>query len=165
VPWAKVRQFAQAGADEVRILRGLGLEEQRLRELGCWDRFQRDVAQWNQQGQLELLSDIRDRSKRSKRNSGSVNAMALRARNQLGWDRQVLGQESEPDLSVAHERLREELVKLAGVRSQIEGRTVTVPDLFFRDAFGRWPWEPAPAEPDGGIPAGGAGGAGAPAGS
>ena len=130
-------------------MKGLGLEEQRLRDLGVWERFQREVAQWGQHGQLELLADIRDRAKRSKRNSGSVNAMALRARNLLNWDRQALGTEAEPDLSVAHERLRDELVKLAAVRSQIEGRTVTVPDLFHKDLYGRWPWEPAGHEDEG----------------
>ncbi len=89
----------------------------------------------------ELAVRIKERSSRSKRNDGSVNALALRARNLLGWDRQGIQDEQKPDLTGARERLRLELQKLAQNNEALLGRPITAEHVFFHDIFGRWPWE------------------------
>ena len=96
--------------------------------------FRSELAACHARYAVELRQEIRRRGKRSAKNAGSVNALALQARNVLDWDRQLPNQETEPDLGTARQRLRDLFVQLARARSEVEGRTVTVLDLLHREA-------------------------------
>ncbi len=61
------------------------------------------------------------RSTRSRANSKSVNALSLRARNYLDWDKLPAAQKVEPDLGTARRRLKDLLVKLGNKAGRAGG--------------------------------------------
>jgi hypothetical protein len=76
---------------------------------------------------------IKDRGNRTRRGAGSVNALALQARNYLDFDKQIPAQETEPDLGTARQRLEDLGEKMAGAASEREGKTVTLAMLLERE--------------------------------
>jgi hypothetical protein len=140
IPWERIRLAAENKVSEKDILLVFGLSEQGLIESGQIDRFKKEIEIGYARQRLRLLANINDRSQ-GRSHTGSVFAQSLLARNTMGWDRPTLGDELEPDLSMAREHLNQELVKMAQARSQIEGKKVTEADICYHEARGYWPWE------------------------
>jgi hypothetical protein len=136
-----VRAAAIAGAVEEEILRGLQISEAALADPATLTRFRDEIAQGHARYKLELRVAIKKRSLRTSENAGSVNALALQARNILDWDKQLPAQEAQPDLGTARQRLRDLFVKLAEARSELEGRKVTAAELLHREAQSDVPTE------------------------
>jgi len=145
---SEVRESAAAGNDEETILAVLGhryrFTPASLKAAGHLADFRAAVQLGEQLGREELLRDIRTMSKKRKKNDGSTNIVALRARNQFGlrYDKQGVQDDQKPDLSGARERLRFELEKNALNQTARLGRPVTAADVIFQIGFGRWPWDP-----------------------
>lgn len=148
IAWTQVAEYAYAGVAERTILEALGLDENKLRAAGVLDRFRTIVTTGHARCKADLAVEIKARSERTKKNAGSVNALQLRARNQLDWDKQNLLEEAEPDLASAKEQLLQELEQLAVNKSQLLDRPVSPADCIFQDLYGRWPWEPEPPAAD-----------------
>jgi hypothetical protein len=142
---AQVRRYAEAGVDEQTILEALAVDEARLKAEGRLEAFRRLVGRALATCRAELLVEIKDRSEGTKNSGGSVNALALRARNLANWDRQGIQDEQRPDLSSARERLALELKKLADNKTAILGFEVSELDLLYEDRHKRWPWDPEAA--------------------
>jgi hypothetical protein len=134
VDWRAVRENADAGATEQAIVRGLGIPDEALADPVVLTRFRAEISAGHGRYELELRKAIRKRGLKTTKAAGSVNALALQARNILDWDKQLPAQETEPDLGTARQRLRDLFVKLAEARSDIEGRTVTPLELLYREA-------------------------------
>ena len=134
IDWRSVSEAAEAGADETEIIRALGISELALEDPANLTRFRDDIARGHARYKLELRKIIKARGQKTTRSAGSVNALALQARNLLDWDKQIPTQEVEPDLGTARQRLRDLFVKLALARSEVEGRTVTALELLHREA-------------------------------
>lgn len=146
IPWVEIHEAACAGVQEREIITALGLDEQHLRASpAALDKFRGIVARGHAWCRVNLQVEIDERSRRTHRNAGSVNVLALRARNLLGWDRQRRDVATEPDLTTARERLRARLMKLAEQRSQAEWRPVTPAMILAREALGDWPEDDAAA--------------------
>ena len=133
VPWKRVLEAAKAGAQENEIVSAMGLEPM-LADQTLLTRFRDELARGHASYRLQLRTAIKRRGLRSWERSGSVNALALQARNILEWDKQIPTQEMEPDLGTARQRLRDLLVKLAEARTKIEGRRVTPLALLYHEA-------------------------------
>jgi len=129
-----VREAASFGSPEETIIRGLDIPESALLNQAELARFRREIAIGHAKYELELRRAIRSRGQKSGRWAGSVNALALQARNILDWDKQIPAQETEPDLGTARQRLRDLFALLAKSRSETEGRPVTVLELLHREA-------------------------------
>jgi hypothetical protein len=143
---AQVREYAEAGVEEATIVSVLKIDEAKLKAEGRLTAFREAVAYGQEVCRAELMLQIKRRSTRTRRNDGSVNALALRARNLLNWDRQGIQDEQKPDLSGARERLRLELQKLAANYEAQLGRPIEPEHVLFQDIFGRWPWEDGAGE-------------------
>jgi len=139
LPWSEIITAARAGVDERRIMDAYRLDEQNLRDLGVLERFRQEVHAGNAFKEVHLRVEIDTRGKQSRRNAGSVNILALEARNVLKWDRQQKSQEKVPDLASAKERLRTTLERLAEQRTEMEGRPITPAMILHREATGEWP--------------------------
>lgn len=135
LPWHLIRQAAEAGAPESTILDAYAIAPSRLEVPAIKERFHRELREGHAVYELQLRLDIKWRGKHTRRNAGSVNALQLQARNVLGWDRGIEGQEQAPDLGTARQRLRDLLAKLEKSRSEIEGRPVTMLELLQRVAL------------------------------
>jgi hypothetical protein len=129
-----IRAAAEAGSEENEIVRALRIPDSVLADPAVLTEFRGELAAAHARYAVELRQEIRRRGKRSTKNAGSVNALALQARNVLDWDRELPNQETEPDLGTARQRLRDLFVQLARARSEVEGRTVTVLELLYREA-------------------------------
>lgn len=116
-------------------MRALVIVDAALEDPAQLARFREEISIGHARYQLELREQIKRRGNRSTRNAGSVNALALQARNILDWDRQIPAQEPEPDLGTARQRLRDLFGRLAAARSDIEGKRVDVIELLYREAF------------------------------
>jgi len=134
LPWARIREAAEAGAEEPEIVRALEISEFALAEPANLTRFREEIARGHALLKLELRKTIRRRGQRTSKGAGSVNALALQARNILEWDKQLPSQEQEPDLGTARQRLRDLFAKLAQARTEIEGRPVTALELLHRES-------------------------------
>lgn len=132
--WREVREAAAAGTPERTIIKALGIPELLLEDAVALLRFREEVGKGHALYELELRKTIRKRGLKSTKAAGSVNALALQARNILDWDKQIPTQEVEPDLGTSRQRLRDLFVKLAAARSEIEGRKVTPLELLHREA-------------------------------
>jgi hypothetical protein len=139
IDWRAVTDNADAGATEQEIVRGLGISDEALADPIVLARFRAEINAGHARYQLELRKSIRRRGLKTTKAAGSVNALALQARNILDWDKQLPSQETEPDLGTARQRLRDLFVKLAESRSDIEGRKVTALELLHRLAQGDRP--------------------------
>ena len=125
---------AEVGGEEGEIIRALGISEAALKDPINLQRFRDEISTGHARYKLELRRTIHKRGQRTSKTAGSVNALALQARNCLDWDRPLQTQETEPDLGTARQRLRDLFVKLAQARSEIEGRAVTPLELLHREA-------------------------------
>lgn len=134
LPWRRITRNAKAGATEEEIVRGLQLNVQALNDPVTLTKFRDVIASGHAAYRLHLRQAIKLRGLRTHEGAGSVNALALQARNVLDWDSQIPAQETEPDLGTARQRLRDLIVRLAESRSQIEGRPVTPLELLSREA-------------------------------
>lgn len=134
IPWAKVREAAEAGALEAEIVKGLGLSEFALEDSATLTRFRDEVTRGHARYKLDLRREIKRRGEKTRRGAGSVNALSLQARNHLDWDKMIPTQEVEPDLGTARQRLRDLFVKAAAARSEIEGKPITPLELLLREA-------------------------------
>jgi hypothetical protein len=134
IDWSAVHAAARTGAPEQTIIKALEIPEAAIADPAVLTRFRQMIARAHAAYELELRGEIRNRGLRTRRNSGSVNALSLQARNVLDWDKQLPAQESEPDLTTARQRLRDLFTRLAENRSQVEGRKVTVLELLHREA-------------------------------
>jgi hypothetical protein len=133
--WSRVQEYAEAGATEQDIIAGLGISEEALRKPEIAQRLHDIVAKGNALARLELQTAIHSRGKKSPKGAGSVNALALRARNLLDWDRQTAMQEPPPDLTAAHARLRLTLERLAKAASEERGRDVTPAEILIAEVY------------------------------
>lgn len=131
---AAIRAAAEAGANETEIIRALGLPDALLADAGVLTKFRAEIVSGHARYAIDLRQQIRRRGLRTSNTSGSVNALALQARNILDWDKLLPAQESEPDIATARQRLRDLFVKLAQSTSEVEGRTVTALELLHREA-------------------------------
>lgn len=135
----EAKEYAEAGVEEPTILAVLGakygLDEGRLKAEGRLATFRQTVALGLEVCRAELIVATKRRATRTKKNDGSVNAMALRARNLLGWDRHSVQDEQKPDLTGAKERLRFILEKLARNKSTEMGKPVTPQQVLLEDLY------------------------------
>jgi hypothetical protein len=134
INWKAVREAADAGADEREIIRGLGIPDEALQDPATLAQLRAEITAGHARQKLELRRTIRNRGLKTLKGAGSVNALALQARNVLEWDKELPTQEVEPDLGTARQRLRDLLVKLAQARTEVEGRKVTPLELLHREA-------------------------------
>lgn len=134
LPWKLIREAAAAGADEGVIVRALGIPDVLLEDAANLTQFRDEIARGLAIYKLELHKTIKQRGRKTTKSAGSVNALALQARNVLEWDKQLPTQEVEPDLGTSRQRLRDLLTKLAQSRTEIEGQTVTALELLHREA-------------------------------
>lgn len=136
---AEAKEYAEAGVEEPTILSVLGakygMDEGRLKADGRLAAFRQAVTLGLEVCRAELIIATKRRATRTKKNDGSVNAMALRARNLLGWDRHSVQDEQKPDLSGARERLRFILEKLARNKATELGREVTAQQVLLEDLY------------------------------
>lgn len=114
-------------------MKAFRIEEAQLADPVALARFRDELAVGHAAYKIGLRMAIKDRGSRTRRGAGSVNALALQARNHLDFDRQIPSQETEPDLGTARQRLEDLGVKLAAARSEIEGKTVTLGMLLERE--------------------------------
>lgn len=135
LPLAAIRAAAEAGATESEIVRAHRIPDEALSDPAMLTQFRDELSDGHARYALELRKSIKRRGLRTTKGAGSVNALALQARNILDWDKQLPAQETEPDLGTARQRLRDLLVRLAENRSEIEGRKVTVLELLHREAM------------------------------
>jgi hypothetical protein len=129
-----IREAAAAGATEAEILKAYRIEETALGDPATLARFRTELEGGLARYKIGLRMSIKDRGNRTRRGAGSVNALALQARNYLDFDKQLPAQESEPDLGTARQRIKDLVVKLALARSDIEGKRVTPLELLSREA-------------------------------
>jgi hypothetical protein len=134
LPWERIREASEAGAEETEIVRALEISESALGDQATLTRFRDVLAVGHARYLLELRKTIKKRGLRTTKSAGSVNALSLQARNQLDWDKLLPVQETEPDLGTARQRLKDLLVRLAESRSEIEGKRVTPLALLDREA-------------------------------
>lgn len=125
IPWAQVREAAEAGVGQDDIAEALEISQETLNDPDTLSRFQAVVKRGNAWARLQLQAAIAKRGTRTTKGAGSVNALALRARNLLDWDKGLVEQEAEPDLRNAHIRLRATLEKLAAVKTAEFGKLIT----------------------------------------
>ncbi len=135
IPWKKVQEHAEDGAPEAEIIRGLAIPEAALQDPAVLARFRAAIDAGHGRYKLALRRSINRRGQRTTDKAGSVNALALQARNVLDWDKQLPTQEAEPDLTTARQRLRDILERLAKARTQVEGKPVTLVELLARLAM------------------------------
>jgi len=132
-----IREAAAAGATEAEILKAYGIEEAALADAGVLARFRTELERGLARFKIGLRMSIKDRGNRTRRGAGSVNALALQARNHLDFDKQVPAQETEPDLGTARQRLEDLGEKMAAAASDREGKTVTLAMLLLREVKAR----------------------------
>jgi len=134
------REYSEAGVEEPTILAVLGaqfgFDEARLKAEGRLATFRQTVALGLEVCRAELIVATKQRAARTKKNDGSVNALALRTRNLLGWDRQSLQDEQLPDLTGARERLRFTVEKIARNKSEQLKREVSPGEVLAADLYG-----------------------------
>jgi hypothetical protein len=133
LPWFEIREAAAAGATEVEVVKAFGITEADLADQAALALFRKAMEVGYARFKIELRKTIRERSLRTRRGAGSVNAQALQAREHLGYDSQKPAQETEPDLGTARQRLEDLGEKLAGAASEREGKTVTLAMLLQRE--------------------------------
>lgn len=135
IPWAKVEDYASAHAPEADIRLALDITDAMLGPAEL-EKFRAIVARGHAMYRLNLRRLVRRRGERSnpKGTDGSVNALALQARNTLDWDRQIPTQEVPPDLGTARARLSDLLLRLAQQTSSVEGRHVSVAEMLSRES-------------------------------
>jgi hypothetical protein len=132
LPWQLIRRAAANRATEAEIISALRIPDSALADPAVPARFREEISIAHARHDLELRHSIRRRGLRTTRHAGSVNALAMQARNSLDWDRQVPAEEGEPDLATSRQRLRDMLMRLAEARSEVEGRPVTALELLYR---------------------------------
>jgi hypothetical protein len=138
INWKAVEKaFDAPGATEQTVIKALEIPDVVLENPEILARLRRCADVARAKYELQLRGAIRDRGLHTKRGAGSVNALALQARNLLDWDRQMPTQETQPDLTTARQRLSDLFGRLAEARSEIEGRKVTVEELLHRIAKGK----------------------------
>lgn len=128
---AAVQRYAEAGASEADIVAALKITEEQLKDPVASSKLRETVAHGNALARVELLATIHVRGRESLPGAGSVNALALRARNLLDWDKQAVTQDPAPDLASAKASLRVTLERLARVRSEELGRDVHPAEILF----------------------------------
>ena len=128
-----VREAAAVGATEAEIIKAYGLEESALADPATLMRFRAELEAGLARYKIALRMMIKDRGTRTRRGAGSVNALALQARNLLDFDKQIPAQETEPDLGTARQRLEDLGEKMATAASEREGKTVTLAMLIERE--------------------------------
>jgi len=128
-----IREAAAAGSTEAEICKAYQIEESALAEPITLARFRLELESGLARYKIALRMAIKDRGNRTRRGAGSVNALALQARNHLDFDKQIPAQETEPDLGTARQRLADLGAKLAAAASEREGRTVTLATLIERE--------------------------------
>jgi hypothetical protein len=136
IAWARVREAAEVGSTEEDIVAALGISAATLADPDTLARFRAVVTLGNARARLELQAAIAKRGTRTVRGAGSVNALALRARNLLDWDKGLIAQEVAPDTSAAHSRLRQTLERLAAKYSVEFGRSVSAAEVLITIALG-----------------------------
>lgn len=146
IPWQLVQKHAEAGAPEREITTALGITEAMLQDRPTADRFKITIDRGHAVYKLALRDQIKARGHRTSKGAGSVNALALQARNHLDWDRDIPQQMMAPDLVGARERLRDTLTRLAAARSEIEGKVITPLEVIYREAYGSGAENP-PSDP------------------
>lgn len=146
---AEAREYAEAGVEEPTIVAVLtarhSLDEGRLKADGRLTKLRQTIILGHEVCRAQLIVETRRRALKTRKNDGSVNALALRARNLLGWDKQGVQDEPKPDLTGAHERLELELKKLADNRTALFGMPVTELDVLYWHRHKKWPWDPEAA--------------------
>lgn len=137
IPWKDVERYATSGAPEAEIATALGITEAVLQDRVVADRFRAAIVRGHAQFKVGLREQIKLRGNKTNKGAGSVNALALQARNHLDWDREVPQQLAAPDLAGARERLRDTLIRLAAARSEVEATVISPLEIIYREAFGR----------------------------
>jgi hypothetical protein len=135
IAWAQVRQFAEAGCNEEDIVAALAISSETLNDPETLARFQGMVKRGNALARILLQESIAKRGTRTIKGAGSVNALALRARNLLAWDKGLEEQVPPPDQRGAHAALRNTLERLAAVKTQEYGRLVTPAHILISLAY------------------------------
>ena len=133
IDWISVEFFAKNGISEADIRASLGISDTFLDAVAT-DRFKTLVARGHARHRVDLELRINRRGVRTSEADGSVNILALQARNKLDWDRQIPTQEAEPDLGTARLRLGDLLVRLAQQTSQVARRHVSVLEMLKLEA-------------------------------
>lgn len=136
IPFAQVREYAEAGCTAEDITEALGISQETLNDPETLARFRDVVKRGNAMGRLLLQEAIAKRGRRTVKGAGSVNALAIRARNLLDWDKGLTEQEPSPDLTSAHARLRCTFEKLAAAKTEEFGRLVTPAMILICEVYG-----------------------------
>lgn len=133
--WAAVRRYAETHAPEAEIRTALEITDAQLGPAET-ERLRNEIAKGHAVYRLKLREEIarRGRKTRSDGTDGSVNALALQARNTLDWDKQVPTQEVPPDLGTARQRLGDLILRLAQHASSVEGRRVSPLEIVHRES-------------------------------
>lgn len=113
VPWGRVRKAAEAGAPYEEIISGLEIPAEALQQRAVQEKLRTEIDKGNTKFKLRLRAAIKYRGIKE----GSVNSLALMARNALDWDQQLAQAQAPPDLTGIGARLAdlvEKAVKRAG---------------------------------------------------
>lgn len=110
VPWQEIEREAMAGAPYDEIVGGLDIPPEFLQDAAVQERIKGIVDRGNTKFKLRLRRAIKKRGI----DDGSVNSLALMARNNLEWDQQFQGGgQGAPDTAGIGIRIAEVLEKLA----------------------------------------------------
>lgn len=110
VPWREIARAAAAGAPYEEIVGGIDIAPEDLQDPVTQERIRGEVERGNTKFKLRLRRAIKKRGIED----GSVNSLALMARNALDWDQQLAQQgQQQPDLAGVGLRLAELIEKLA----------------------------------------------------
>lgn len=110
VPWREIERAANAGSPYEEIVAGVAIAASDLQNPAVQERIKVVVEQGNAKYKLRLRRAIKKRGIEE----GSVNSLALMARNSLDWDQQMAQQGTQaPDLAGVGVRLVELVEKLA----------------------------------------------------
>jgi len=110
VPWREIERAAAAGAPYDEIVGGIDIAPEDLQDRATQERIRGSVERGNLKFKLRLRRAIKKRGIEQ----GSVNSLALMARNALDWDQQLAQQgQQPPDMAGVGVRLVELIEKLA----------------------------------------------------
>jgi hypothetical protein len=130
-----VQEHAENGSPETDIVLAMGITEEQLRDPQVAQRLRDIVTRGNAKKRLLVRARVGARGRKTGKGAGSVNALALEARNLLEWDRQQQTQEEPPDLTSALPRLKLTLERIAAGQSDIQGRMVTAAEVLCMDVL------------------------------
>jgi len=110
VPWREIERAAAAGSPYEEIVGGIDIALEDLQDRATQEQIRGVVERGNLKFKLRLRRAIKKRGIEQ----GSVNSLALMARNALDWDQQLAQQgQQPPDMAGVGVRLVELIEKLA----------------------------------------------------